>query len=166
MKIIHLYANNLDLWADAVSGTDIRLNGSTDLDTLSESILDFNIRDVVGLVVFANPLTKKTLGLIRRFDQLFVYRRLPIVLISDNITEAWGSIRFKVHNSDLYLLDSEENTISDIDIQRVMTTLLASDGNLYDLSACPQGHKKARKPVKESTELSDDVRFVLDLLKS
>ena len=102
------------MFADAVDGTECRLNASQDLDYLVASLQQFNARDVLGLVLFANPLTKKCLKLIRKFDDLFVFQHLPIIIISDEASALKAAGYFKVKNSTVYTLDSEDNSLSDI----------------------------------------------------
>lgn len=144
MKIVHVYAKNIQMFADAVEGTDCRLNASQDLDYLVASLQQFNARDVLGLVLFANPMTKKCLKLIRKFDDLFVFKRLPIIIISDDATALKEADYFKVRNSDLYVMDSEDNSISDIEMNSIFTTLLVSSDEIYDLSVVP-----AERKIKE-----------------
>lgn len=144
MKIVHIYANNIQMFADAIEGTECRLNASQDLNYLIASLQQFNARDVLGLVIFANPLTKKCIKLIRRFDDLFVFKRLPIIIISDQAIALSEAGYFKARNSDVFVLDSEDNSISDIELNAVFTTLIASTDEIYDLSVIP-----AERRIKE-----------------
>ncbi len=141
MKIVHVYAQNVQMFADAVDGTECRLNASKDLDYLVSSLQQFNARDVLGLVLFANPMTKKCLKLIRKFDDLFVFKRLPIVIISDDATALKDAGYFRVKHSDIYVVDSEDNSISDVELNAVFTTLIASTDEVYDLSVIPAERK-------------------------
>ena len=134
MKVIHLYARNLTLFEDALDGTGCRVNGSKDLGYMHKSLTSFNARDVMGLIVFRSPMTKKTLKLVRAFDDLFVFDPKPIVIISDQATALYASGKIKVKNSPLFLVDSEENTISDIDLKRVLATLSCVADEMYDMS--------------------------------
>lgn len=142
MKIVHVLAKNMQMFIDAVEGTDCRLNASQDIEYLINSFQNFNARDVLGLVVFANPITKKCIKLVSKFDSLFVFRQMPIILISDNITDVWNQGFFKVENSKVFLVQSEDNSISDVEIRQIFTTLLAFSDSVYDLSACPLENKK------------------------
>ena len=134
MKVIHLYARNLTLFENALEGTGCRINGSKDLGYMHKSLTSFNARDVMGLVVFRSPMTKKTLNLVRAFDDLFVFDPKPIVIISDQATALYDSGKIKVKHSPLFLVDSEENTISDLDLKRVLTTLSCVADEMYDMS--------------------------------
>lgn len=161
MKIVHVYAKNLQMFIDAVKDTDCHLNASSDINYLLGSLQNYNARDVVGLVVFANPMTKKCLELIRKFDNLFVFKRMPIIVINDNATGLKEKGYFKVNNSELYVLNSEENSISDLDICSIFVTLLAYNDSIYDLSVCPLEHPKTlhnkvgdRKELVMSEELN------------
>lgn len=144
MKIVHVYAKNLDVFIDAVKDTDCRLNASQDIDYLLGSLQNFNARDVMGLIVFANPMTKKCLRLMRKFDELFVFKRMPVIVISDAATELYSRGYFKLKHSDLYLINSEENSISDVEISAIFTTLLATADEIYDLMVCPPENKARR----------------------
>lgn len=141
MKIVHIYTKNVQMFADAVEGTDCRLNASQDLDYLVSSLQQFNARDVLGLILFANPLTKKCLKLIQKFDDLFVFKRFPIVIISDEATALKEAGYFRTKHSDVYCIDSEDNSISDIELNAVFTTLLIYSDEPYDLSVIPDERK-------------------------
>lgn len=137
MKIVHVYAKNIQMFVDAIEGTDLRLNASQDLDYLVSSLQQFNARDILGLVIFANPMTKKCLTLIKKFDSLFVFRRFPIIIISDEASALRDAGYFRVRHSDVYCVDSEDNSISDIEMNAIFTTLLTHSDELYDLSVIP-----------------------------
>lgn len=143
MKIVHVYAQNIQMFADAVEGTECRLNASKDIDYLLSSLQQYNVRDVLGLIVFANPLTKKCIKLLKRFDDLFVFKRLNVVVISDNATELNAAGYFKLKHSNVYVVDSEDNSISDIELNAVFTTLIAATDTIYDLSVIPAEKKVA-----------------------
>lgn len=141
MKIIHVYAKNVQMFADAINGTDCKLNASKDINYMLNSLQNFNARDVVGLIVFANPLTKKCVQLVHKFDQLHTFKKMPIVIINDSAVEICSEGIFKVKNSKLFALDSEDNSISDLDMSTVFTTILGYSSSIYDLSSC-RGEKK------------------------
>lgn len=141
MKIVHVYAKNIQMFVDAIEGTDLRLNASQDLDYLVSSLQQFNARDILGLVIFANPMTKKCLTLIKKFDSLFVFRRFPIIIISDEASALRDAGYFRVRYSDVYCVDSEDNSISDIEMNAIFTTLLTHSDELYDLSVIPDERK-------------------------
>ena len=155
MKIVHVYAKNLQIFVDAVKDTDCRLNASQDINYLTNSLQNFNARDVLGLVIFANPITKKCLNLIRRFDNLFSFKQMPIIIISDNANELYRDGYFRVKNSLIYLIDSEDNSISDVEMSQIFTTLLALSGNIYDLSCCTYEQRRANH-----SEVSDSFDFI------
>lgn len=154
MKIVHVYAKNIQMFADAVEDTECRLNASQNLDYLIASLQQFNARDVLGLVLFANPLTKKCLKLIRKFDDLFVFKRLPIIIISDQATALKQAGYFRVRNSDVFVIDSEDNSISDIELNAVFTTLIASTDEIYDLSVIP-AERKIKEYARTHGEIED-----------
>lgn len=163
MKLIYVYAKNLDVFVEAAKDTDCRLNASVNVDYMLSSLSSFNARDVLGLIVFANPMTKKCLKLIKSFDDLFTNR--PIIVINDdakNLFEA-GYLRVK---SDLFLINSEENSISDVDINSAFATILAYQGKLYDLSVCPLEHKKVDNKDKDKEfkvkEMSEELKSLLE----
>lgn len=166
MKIVHVYAKNIQMFEDAISGTECRLNASQDLDYLVSSLQQFNARDVLGLILFANPLTKKCLKLIRRFDDLFVFRRLPIVIISDQAVALSEAGYFRAKHSDVYVVDSEDNSISDIELNAVLTTMIASTDEIYDLSVIP-AERKIKEFARTHGEIEDKRMSpqLVDLLK-
>lgn len=139
------------MFEDAIKGTECRLNASKDLDYLLASLQQFNGRNVLGLVVFANPFTKKCIKLIKEFDDLFTFNRLPIIVISDQATDLYDAGYLKVHHSDLYLLNSEDNSISDIELDAIFTILVASTDDIYDLSVIP-AERKERDNIKTKGE--------------
>lgn len=155
MKIVHVYAKNIQMFVDAVEGTDCKLNASKDLDYMMNSLQNFNSRDVIGLVVFANPFTKKCISLIEKFDSLHVFKKMPIVVVSDAATELRSQGIFNVKYSKLFVLDSEDNTISDLDISTIFTTLLAYTDSVYDLTLCPA--EKSRDVSSHAGEASEKV---------
>lgn len=154
MKIVHVYTQNVQMFADAVEGTDCKLNASQDLDYLISSLQQFNARDVLGLILFANPLTKKCLRLIKKFDDLFVFKRFPIVIISDEATALKEAGYFRVKHSDVYCVDSEDNSISDIELNAIFTTLLIYSDEPYDLSVIPE-ERKAKEFARTHGEMHE-----------
>lgn len=168
MKIVHLYAKNLEMFVDAVKDTECRLNASQDLDYLISSLQNYNARDVIGLVVFANPMTRKCIKLIEQFDSMFVFRKMPIIIINDNATELWNAHRFKVKHSKVFVLDSEDDSLSDLDIASIFTTLLAFSDSLYDLSACPyenRDREHLRMGERKERVMSEQLSGLLKMLE-
>lgn len=168
MNIVHVYAKNLEIFVDAVKGTDCKLNASCDINYMLGSLRNFNARDVVGLIVFANPMTKKCTELVKRFDDLFVFKRLPIIVISDAATALYEQGYFRTKHSKVFLMDSEEDSISDLDISSIFTTIFAYTSSLYDLSVIPA--EKARRNKYKTGEakelvMSDQLSSLLDHLK-
>lgn len=167
MKIIHVYAKNVQAFVEAAKDTDCRLNASSDLDYMLNSLQNYNARDVMGLVVFANPMTKKCLKLIQAFDELFVFKKMPIIVINDDVAQLRDRGILKVKNSKLFLVTSEENSISDIDMAQIFVTLLTFSDALYDLSICPPEVKAKvvnrvgeRKEIEMSTQLLEFLDFL------
>ncbi len=154
MKIVHVYADNIEMFASAVEDTDLRLNASRDLNYLLSSLQQFNARDVLGLILFANPMTKKCLKLIRKFDDLFVFKRFPIIIISDEASALRDAGYFKVKHSDVYCVDSEDNSISDTELNAIFTTLLVYSDEPYDLSVIPE-ERKAKDYARTHGELRE-----------
>lgn len=167
MKIVHIFTQNIEPFADAVNGissSGIHLNATRDIDFLIKSLVAFSFRDVLGLVVFANPIRKKTLELVKRFDSLNRFTHRPIILISDNIHEVWNAGYFKVKYSTVYLLKSEENSISDIDISKIFTTLVALSDTAYDLSGTVFGTRTVKKGMMEEPTMAESLREFLNSL--
>lgn len=147
MKILHVYAKNLSIFEQALEGTGCRVNGSVDMTYMRRSFANFNARDTMGLVVFKNPMTKKTLKLIKAFDDLFVFSPMPIIVISDQATALYQSRQLRVKNSPLFLIDSLDNTISDIDLKHIMATLSCMSDEMYDMSEIEERHSRHKAAV-------------------
>lgn len=141
MKIVHVYAKNLEVFADAVKDTDCRLNASQDINYLLSSLQNYNARDVLGLVLFANPITKKCLRLIKKFDNMFALHPLPVIIVTDNAKEMYNMGYFRTKHSQVFLVESEDNSVSDVEISAIFTTLLAFSDDMYDLSVCAPENK-------------------------
>lgn len=161
--IVHVLSKVLDCWSDAVDGTDIKINGAIDIERLQETFMMFNMREVGGLIIFVNPLTKRVLKLIKDFDSLIMGRRIPVILITDKVFEVMSGIRLNLENVDLYGVESFDNTISDVDISNIFITILARSRAVYDIPAHKESSKK-KKPVSISNYDSDeDVKYVLSM---
>lgn len=163
-----MYTKNVQMFIDAVDGTNIKLNASENIDYLSSSFQNYNARDVLGLVIFANPVTKKCLRLAKKFDNLNVLHPMPIVVVSDNATGLYAKGYFHARHSKVYLVNSEENAISDVDLDRIFTTLIVSSGDPYDLSVVPAERKAKTKPTGISlmqVKMSDELALLLDKLE-
>lgn len=143
MKIVHVYANNLSVFEKALEGTGCKVNGSRKVEYVKRSLTNFNARDVLGLIVFKRVMTRKTLDLIQTFDNLFVFNPQPIVVICDQANELYNQGKLKVKYSPLFLVDSVEGTISDIDIKQIFTSLACISGDTYDLKGIDAMHKNA-----------------------
>ena len=167
MKIVHVYAKNIQMFVDAVEGTDLCLNASVDLDYLLDSLQNFNARDVVGLVLFANPFTRKCVKLIEKFDNFFSFRPMPIILINDQATALYRAGHIKVSNSKLFLIDSEENSIADTELNSIFVTLLTFYDSMYDLSVCAREHVKLQPKniVEQELRMSDELAEFLSSIK-
>lgn len=133
MKIVHIYARNLEIFTNALESTGCRVNGSSNIAYLRKSIYNFNARDVMGLVVYREHLTKKLLKLIREFDELFVFSPLPIIVVCDDASNLVSSKILKVTNCPLFIVDSVDGTISDIDLRKIFTTLCVLSDTMYDM---------------------------------
>lgn len=165
MKIIHIYAQNLELFSDLVNGTECRINGSVNLNDVIDSIQFYNARDVLGLIVFANPVTKGCLRLIEEFDNYFSLNSKPIILIADNATELVDTRTVRTKHCKLYPLDSEEDTISDVELNMVFSTLTILGTSVYDLSSIGMVDEKQPKelltPDRTNLTMSDDLMELL-----
>lgn len=150
MKIVHVYANNLQIFCDALDGTGCCVNGSQSVEYLMRSISSYNSRDVLGLIVFRKHLTKKILRLIKEFDELFVFTPLPIIVACDDAHALFAEGKLKVSNAPLFLVDSVDGTISDIDLQRILATLSIVSETMYDLNEI--GHVGKTTVTGESLE--------------
>ena len=162
MKIVHVYAQNLKIFSQALDGTGCRINGSRKLDYMYKTLSKFNTRDVMGLVVFRSPMTKKTLKYIQAFDEFFMFTPQPIIVISDQITDLYRAGKIKVKYSKLFLVDSIDNTISDIDIKRIFATLSCMSGDMYDLSEieafrAAESEKVRAREAENKQLLADEV---------
>lgn len=155
MKIAHIYAHNLQIFEDALEGTGCRINGSKNLDYLMQSLPNFNARDVMGLIVFRSHMTKKTLKLIKAFDDLFIFTPLPVIVICDDAYELYDAKKLRVKHSKLFLVNSVEGTISDIDVRKIFATLSCESGEMYDLSGIELS--RGEKPVAVVSEEKENM---------
>ncbi len=133
MKIVHICSRNLSVFEDAIKGTGCCINGSRDIPYLQKSFSNYNVRDVFGLIIFQQHITKRTLRLIKAFDNYFVFSPKPIVLVCDEATALVQAHKIRVKYSPLYVVDSIDGTISDVDIERIFTTLVCESGDMYNL---------------------------------
>lgn len=165
MKIVHVYAKNIDMFVQAVKDTDIKLNASQDLNYLISSLQEFNARDVLGLIIFANPFTRKCVKLIQKFDQLYMFSPMPIIVVNNNASDLKARGYLRVKNSKLYILNCEDNSLSDIELSSIFTTLVAFSGEIYDLSIIPAEnakHNKVENKLQIKPEMSAQLKTLLE----
>lgn len=148
MKIVHVYAQNLKIFEDALDGTGCKVNGSCRLSTLQKSFPNFNVRDTLGLVVFSRVMTRKTLKLIQSFDELFVFNPLPIVVVCDDAVQLVEQGKIKTKHARLFALNSESGTISDVDLNRIFTTIACEADEIYYLDDVEK-ENAVNKPDKQ-----------------
>lgn len=134
MKIVHLCADNLQIFEDSLEGTGCKVCGARKVSDVKKAFALYNARDVMGLVVYKQYLTKRLLGLIKAFDDMFVFEPKPVVLVCDDAEELCKAKTVKTKNSPLFAVNSIDGTISDIDICRIFTTLSCLSNEMYDLS--------------------------------
>ena len=163
MRIVHVHSLNLQLFEDAVSGTGHFVNGSTDPIKLLKSLQEYNARDVVGLVIFRRHLTKNCLRLLQYFDKLFELSPKPIVVVCDEAFALYRSGKLHVNNSPLYLVDSIDGTISNIDLGRIFTTLSFSVGDPYEFSSLERSNENVLRNPEHDTA-SKTTSLVSELL--
>lgn len=169
MKIVHIYSGNLSVFEDVLKGTGCCLNGSRNAQYLQKSFPNYNVRDVLGLIVFQQHITKRTLRLVKTFDDYFVFSPKPIVIVCDEAIELFQAGRIVVKNSPLYLIDSMDGTISDVDIERIFTTFVCVSGEMYDLRDVEQanglgafGKKEVLHATAEGVELDRQAHVLGD----
>lgn len=151
MKIVHVYAQNLQIFSDALESTGCRINGSRSVEYLIRSLPNYNARDVMGLIVYRQHMTKKTLKLVKAFDELFVFSPLPIIIVCDESYDLFEQGVLDVKYSPLFLVQSVEGTISDIDLRRIFTTLSCMSDTMYDLSEINQNRRYKTADVRQSS---------------
>lgn len=146
------------MFEEVLDGTGCCINGSREVDQLMKSIPNYNVRDVLGLIVFKQHLTRRVLHLIKMFDELFVLSPRPIVVICDNAEELYSSKVLRVKNSPLYLVNALGGTVSDLDLRRVFTTLVCVSGDMYNIRSVEQAYnlgngssQLAIKPDRDDT---------------
>ena len=168
MRIVHVHSLNIQLFEDAVAGTGCYVNGNINPSKLLHSLQEYNARDVIGLIVFRRHLTKNCLKLIQYFDKLFEFAPRPIIVVCDDAFALHREGKLKVSNSPLYLIDSVDGTISDIDVSRIFTTLSFSVGEPYDLSVLEHSHENVLKnPANnDTTQTTSVVEELLSLYSS
>lgn len=163
MNIIHIYSHNLELFNSAVQGTQCHINGSDDIDRLTHSLVRYNLRDVMGLIVYPGQrLTKKCLKLIKSFDELFEFGHLPVIVICDDAEELAAKGIIKVVNSRLFVVNSGEGTVSDVDVDRIFSTIAILAGNVYDLTPLGRRYKQSMfSAADDKVALSKDLKEFL-----
>lgn len=157
MKIVHLCANNLQIFEDALEGTGCKVCGTRKPSDARKAFAMYNARDVMGLVVYRQYLTKRLLSLIRAFDDMFVFDPKPIVLVCDDAEELCKTKVVKTKNSPLFAVNSVDGTISDIDICQIFTTLSCLSNEMYDLSeigCVAEGRRSAVSGEQETQSAS------------
>lgn len=130
-----MLADGVHIIADAVKETHLCVNASVDADYLLNTLSRFNASDVAGLLFFTNRITKKTCSVLNRFDEVFRYYNLPIVIVSKYAKELAASDFLKIKYSSLYILPIEDNSISDVELMNVLTIFMVYTGELYNLSS-------------------------------
>ena len=160
MKIIHLLANNIKIWAEYLDKTEYYVNAFTTIDDLEESIIKFNARDVLGFILYPSSLNTAFLNFLSRIDKMYV-TSIPVILItSPEEDKTLQSLANKCTLLDIYNIVSEDNSISDIDINNSITLLLAANDAIY-----PLYDVKQKRISIHAKELPEEAKFVIDLLR-
>ena len=137
MKIVHVHSKNLQIFEDAVKDVGCYINGSTSARDVRNTLLLYNVRDVLGLIVFRKNLTVGCLKLIKEFDSIFEFSPRPIIVVCDDAKALFAEKKISVKHAPLYLVDSVGGTISDTDVNKIFTTLCCESGAIYDFSCIP-----------------------------
>lgn len=166
MKIVHICAQNLQIWEQLTKESQCLVNAHVQFNDLIETLPQYNTRDVLGVVLFPKILNTSVFRQLKQLDASFYFVKKPVVLIGDNISkllETADSSNKAYKNLILYIHNSESGTISDTDIHAIMTLLLAEHGGVYNIPK----NRFQRKPVNVASVLKDtnsDASFVLDLM--
>lgn len=161
MKIVHLCAENLQVFEDALEGTGCKICGARNPKDVRRALSHYNARDVMGLIVYKQHLTRRLLDLIHFFDELFVFDPKPVLLVCDDAEELCTDRIVTTKNSPLFALNSVDGTISDIDLCRIFTTLSCLSSEMYDLSCVSTG-TDAPASLLERTEKTQSTSLLAD----
>ena len=164
MKVVHIFAENVQLFVDYLAGTDIVPNASKDIKMMKSTISRYNARDVGGFIAFQTPVRRSTLEWVKQIDDFFELAPKPIIFISDQASALVSSGVLKTKNCPLYTVDSLDNSIGDIELNRVFTTIVLSSTEIYDLSFADRQKEKITKQPREWSVLepSDSLRELLE----
>lgn len=161
MKIVHILANNLDIWQNAVIGTSCLVNAYVDISELINSLPQYNARDVVGFIFFPTSLTPKLLKNLKLIDGFFKYLKTTAIIIGDNADKFLETHYIPLPNIDLYMLNSENGSISDTDINNIFTLLLAAYGDIYKIPNPLQ--KLDNLILNDTVTIGDEAEFALKI---
>lgn len=159
MKIIHLLANNIKIWAEYLDGTEYYVNAYTNIEDLETSIVNFNARDVLGFILYPSNISTSFLEFLDRIDKKFV-TKITVILVTHQNDKGLQYIsgRYKLLN--IYNIISEDNSISDVDINNAIILLLASNDAIY-----PLYDAKPKRISLRPKELPEEAKFVIELLR-
>ncbi len=166
MKIVHINAQNLQVWENLTRDSQCLVNAHVQFEDMMETLPQYNTRDVLGIILFPKTLSTSLFKQLKQLDESFYFVKKPVVIIGDNIYKYFENIdsSYKSYkNLILYIQNSEGGTISDTDIHNIMTLLLAEHGGIYNIPA--NRFKKKNKKMLEILKDSDsDASFVLKLM--
>lgn len=129
MKVIHLCSPILGVFDEAVKGTGYCISGHKSIELLATSLVKFNARDVLGLVIHGKSLSKRMWETAVRFDELFELTPRPVILCADDISRRKLALSY----CPLYLVDTVYGTLSDKDVTDILVTLSLESDEIYQL---------------------------------
>lgn len=161
MKIVHLLAKNLEIWDSYMNNTDCFVNAYVDLAELKDSIIKFNSRDVLGFILYPDSISSDILDFLEYIDKAFSFRRIPVIIIVSTADKSIQALQKHYDSLDIYMLNDEDKSISDVDINNSILFLLAANDAVYTIVE----EKKIKKILDVNTELTANAKFVLDICK-
>ena len=161
MKILHIYSKNLDAWSSIIDPTCCCINGYSKFTKLADTINNYNIKDCLGIILHETTVNEATFKKLEILNATSFFVKFNVVVVGDDATASLSKHCNKYRNLNIYACDSDNGTISDTDINNIMTLLYAMDESIYDIPINRYTHNEEKKPV---TDKSKDADFVLSLL--
>lgn len=162
MKFIHIYANNIKVWSDYVKNTDCFVNAYTNLENLKQSLFHYNIRDVLGFILYPTIFTDEIFTFLNFIDNSYLSTKIPVILVCYLDSKALTMLSNTYPKLSLYNLIPEDDTISDLDINNILTLLYAANDLIYDVKEYKDKHVHL---YDKKQKLTNDAMFVLDLIE-
>lgn len=159
MKVIHLLANNIRVWADFLNKTEYYVNAYTSVKELEKSIVRFNARDVLGFILYPDFISEEFVRFLDRISESYM-TKMPVIIITEPNEKFISQLSGRYPTLDIYHVEAEDNTISDLDIKNSIVLLLAYNDNIY-----PVFDVRPKRISLRNEGIPDEAKYVLDILR-